>query len=942
MATYILPQVRVFQDLTIVPAVAANPLRAHISGGHAYLVRYAETDERASGRLDYYDGADTQVFPWPNQPVGSKIDQSYTKLWVKDALLRYFTDTIGAQSTITKTADYNNRIRSATVNFATNGVYDRSALLLDRDVRPGDVAKVRGRNGDGDSITLWTYVKSLLGDPVAAVVSPAETDANNLETQGLSVSYEQIAGDLNCVGLTPDAAAYNGLATGDANETYDILVLEGSVDGDYTTATIRVISGSGRDDVSSVNPSAEGVATAIGTRGLTVAFDLNAGAACSASAGAEEISANDLVVGQRWQVTVQQAFTEPVPTEGGAYTGANDTTYIITVSRGGKYADAVLPQVMVTTSNGVDSSGPTLVTSASGAIDVGTKGVEIEFTGTGLRKGDVYYIPVTGVKTGPMRTIELGHSLDTEIPADSEVDLTLFIRNPLLEIEQNREGFAPLTNWATSAEEIEVATGIVAFDPTWTDDGVPVALDLYSESSVAYGLMYVEYRAWLSDLCHEINGITDPGDLNTAISGPLHPDNPLKWGVFNAQSNANGSEVKYTSVCDPDDLESWVDVLGLLVGQSDTYGLVPLTRDRTILELYAAHVDSQSSPEQAMWRVLWANLDGMPEIPIVAAESTIPGHAVATTTDGEPALAIIIDNPQATGTQFTLLRVPADNASFLTNGTQAGDIVRASYTGDGFGNTVWTEYVIASVRSENELILTAGPSAALNLPAKIEVWRNLTATEEAAEIARIAGSFGSRRVRATWPDQIGSGATVMEGYFLNCALAGLVSGVLPHQGLTNLEISGFDDLSRTTRKFNRTQLDTMAAAGVWIVTQNVNTGDVYTRHALTVGDQNNLNEREEMVTRNVDSISFRFQQTFAPFIGICNVTPGVQIAIEQEIGKLIDTLKSESVRTTIGNQLIDADIVSFGPHTEFMDRYVLVLDCTIPYPLNNLDIHLVI
>ena len=49
MATYVLPQVLVFQDFTIQPAVAANPLSAHIAGGHAYLVRESESDEREFG-----------------------------------------------------------------------------------------------------------------------------------------------------------------------------------------------------------------------------------------------------------------------------------------------------------------------------------------------------------------------------------------------------------------------------------------------------------------------------------------------------------------------------------------------------------------------------------------------------------------------------------------------------------------------------------------------------------------------------------------------------------------------------------------------------------------------------------------------------------------------------------------------------------------------------
>ena len=51
MATYVLPQVLVFQDFTVQPAVAANPQSAHIAGGNAFLVRYDDSDEQALGDL---------------------------------------------------------------------------------------------------------------------------------------------------------------------------------------------------------------------------------------------------------------------------------------------------------------------------------------------------------------------------------------------------------------------------------------------------------------------------------------------------------------------------------------------------------------------------------------------------------------------------------------------------------------------------------------------------------------------------------------------------------------------------------------------------------------------------------------------------------------------------------------------------------------------------
>ena len=173
-------------------------------------------------------------------------------------------------------------------------------------------------------------------------------------------------------------------------------------------------------------------------------------------------------------------------------------------------------------------------------------------------------------------------------------------------------------------------------------------------------------------------------------------------------------------------------------------------------------------------------------------------------------------------------------------------------------------------------------------------------------------------------------------------LSGLSSGVVPHQGLTNLEIAGFDDITRTIDKFNRSQLDIMALAGVWIVTQDLNDGEVFSRHAVTTGDNEDLNQREEQITRNVDSISYLFARRFAPYIGISNVTPSMIDIIWAETRSAIEFLRSNGFVQRLGSQLIDAEITELRPHALLKDRIVLAIDLELPIPLNNLEIHLIV
>jgi len=943
MATYVLPQVLVFQDFTIQPSVPANPLSAHISGGHAYLCRYADEDERTFGGLGLYDNAVDTPSLWPNRPAGGIVDYSYTKLYIQNALLAYFSDPLSAGSNITVLANYSNRIRSDSVNFATNGAYARDPDLYDRNVAVGDVIRVRGiptgTGSTGQPVTLWTYVKGLVADEVAAIIEAASEDADNAATQSLAASITQTAGAENCVTATVDGSGYDGTPDGYISETYVIKVLDSSINGDFTTARLRVISGSGTDDQAEVIPAASGSPTAIGTRGLTVTFSDLDTAACSLSADNDAVSYDDLIAGQEFTASVDQSFTATTSTSSGTYSSTQDTTYIVEVTKGGEFA--ANPEISVTTTNGVDQSGPHVVTGTGVAIAIGTRGVEIEFgASAALNKGDRFYVEVQGIGSGPIRTIVLGQSLATSFAAGDEVGIDLYIRKPDLEVPANRTGFAPLTNWEQSETEITVKSGIIAYDSTWTDGGVALPLDVTSSADLNYGQVYVNYRAWLPTLANKVNSIIDVANIDD-ISGALTPDNPLKWGVYKALTNSNGTPVLYTAATDPNDVDTWDEVLAAILTRDDAYNLVPLTRNQTVFGLFQAHVNSSSSPTEGLWRVAWFNLPGLPEIPVVSAGSNVPGHMIATTTDGQPALATFQDDPFTTGTQYTIVRVTTNNANFIGNGVRAGDIVRGIYTGDGFGNYTYSEFVVDEVQSEDQLRVKTGPGAPQNVPAKIEVWRNLAATEEAVAIGNIAGAYNDRRVRATWPDLIEGDGLVQEGYFLNCALAGLASGVLPQQGLTHVEIGGFTSTQRTNDKFNKPQLDSMAVRGVWIVEQQLD-GEIFTRHAVTTGDYENINDREEMVTRNVDSISYRFKDYFAPFIGVSNVTPSMRDIILGGMEKLIRLLKVERVTPQLGGQLIDATVDRFFISEIFKDRYVAYINLQVPYALNNLEIHLVV
>jgi hypothetical protein len=155
-----------------------------------------------------------------------------------------------------------------------------------------------------------------------------------------------------------------------------------------------------------------------------------------------------------------------------------------------------------------------------------------------------------------------------------------------------------------------------------------------------------------------------------------------------------------------------------------------------------------------------------------------------------------------------------------------------------------------------------------------------------------------------------------------------------------VEVAGFDDFSRSYKYFNETQLNRLAEAGVWIVTEDKD-GTPFSRHALTT-DNLDLNRREEMIRRNVDSMSYLFLRRLRPFIGRTNATPSMVNRLRYEVKAIITFLASNGFTEELGSQLISGTIRTLQIHPLLKDRIEIVLDLVVPAPLNNIELHLVV
>jgi hypothetical protein len=274
---------------------------------------------------------------------------------------------------------------------------------------------------------------------------------------------------------------------------------------------------------------------------------------------------------------------------------------------------------------------------------------------------------------------------------------------------------------------------------------------------------------------------------------------------------------------------------------------------------------------------------------------------------------------------------------------RAGDTYRYNYGLDALGAQTYATDIVDTVISETQLKIVTGPTSPVSVAEKIEIWRTLSLAAQVDDLAS-KNSYGTRRCYNVigGNKNLADGFTDVDDMFLAAAFAGLRSGVAPHQGLTNVELSGFTSVPWTSVTLTGIERDALMNAAYWVVEQNsAGAGEVYCRKELST-DLTDLNTSEQMVTTNVDSVSYYLKAALAPYIGRTNNVDTVRNLIRGDIDAAFQVFFNNKT-PTLGSQLLDGtQILELRPHAVLKDRLVIKNRLVIPYALNNIDCYLVV
>ena len=436
--------------------------------------------------------------------------------------------------------------------------------------------------------------------------------------------------------------------------------------------------------------------------------------------------------------------------------------------------------------------------------------------------------------------------------------------------------------------------------------------------SIISGNIYAAYKALRTDLSGTIMTFNNPDDLVSQL-GDVTDNNPLGLACQIALANTVG-RVRAIAI-KSNDLAGHLDALTTAQGER-VYFLVPLSQDMSVISAYKTHALQMSTPVNAAWRVALVNTP-MPKTQSIGQyDATTPNS-----NSGNNATTLVSSSYVLT----------SSNATFIADGVQAGDTVvftAATATPSQAGS-----HTVVSVISNQQLIVNTSATATA---ISYYVTRSLSKTQTATAVAATSSNLNTSKVVHVQPDTVGvsvNGVTkYLPGYYLAAGLAGMGAGFPVQQGFTNIGVAGIEDLRNSNFYFSKTDLNTMAGAGTMLFVQDTQGGIPYCRHELTT-DMTTLNYRELLMVKELDFLSYFYDDKLKAFIGSWNITPSSLNTLRQTITAGSELLKSQSL-PKIGAVLLGYNIKTLAQDTINTDHVKATVSVAIGTPLNYVDLNL--
>jgi hypothetical protein len=613
-----------------------------------------------------------------------------------------------------------------------------------------------------------------------------------------------------------------------------------------------------------------------------------------------------------------------------AYTGTSSTAYVIEVVKGGLNDGAGLfpagTSLRVYDTNGLEPIQTINLTAAQTGTALGTRGLlmNINTSAVGfpdLATGDKFVVAVTA---SSLSATEFdGVVLDG--PAVNFSAFDAVTGRLSVDIRQTFTGEITSAN-AGDAVPFTVSDDKVTYDASL---GVVIATTVPTLAPFisGRGTLKVAFKAGVKPAA--VEGpvkVTSRAAISAGQLGELHIENDLAYGAYQALGGLGGQLPIHVLRTAEDTLAAFEAALRKIRGTDIHYAINPLTDSIETANAVALHCEEMSSPENMNFRRSYFGTDSPGQYTLWDKKND--GNYRKATLVGD---LVTVDAADAAVSNFTSAIAP----------TYVGDIIRFLSLSE--------DLVVTEVVSSTSVRVSGAPPTGVPVASSFQLIKPDTADNTIDFVISRSLSVENRRAVNVWCDRptalINGETTVVPSKFLASEISGLRCALRPQQGLTMTEVAGIDEAPAMYARFTPEQLDRCAAAGVLIVTQEIEGGEIFIRHQLTTQTDNGALQYEDNPGVVVDTFSFRIKDQFRGYLGKKNVTPATLAEIYADLKQLaieasqVETTEDESVGALIlgfSDESGQEGEVTVAVDGDLADKVRTFVNLRVALPLNGL------
>lgn len=930
---YYRPQDRIFQNLRNTATNAIKRQGALVIGPQ-YLL--AINDGRELPSFVFSSTGEALLYRHIENGVNAAVDLLTHKVDLGSVRLfgKELEATVATNITAASLASGTTNTLRSTSNFA--GSTGLEALLGGRQVQVGDLLVIRADNATAGSYvsadtTNYRKVRALLPKVVPSSVAAVTAAASNAvdNSTALSTANTQIVATSTTSGAYTVTAAptiaptalqklfeIGGRFNGKVGEEITLVCTTGGARG---TAVFRA---------SYTTLGAQENITPAGTD-PALTFTLPAlGSPVVALNHVGSMSQGDtirLILYPAHTANAASMFSVLNPT---AYTGSVSTAYVIEVVKGGDNVTGTLAagtQLRIYDTGGTEPVQTVNITTAILTAALGTRGLNFAVAtnapAADLVTGDKFIVPVTApsLSTTEFNGVVLDGPAVNPGAYDTgtgrlQIDVRQVFNGEITGV--NSVSGTPFVA-TSSAVTYESGLGVMAAKT------VPVLAAFVT----GRGNLTVSFRAAVKPgLLEGPIKVTSRADVAAGQLGELDVANDLAFAAYQALSGAGSTQIHVLRTSE-DTQEAYEAALKKVRGVDIHYALIPTTDDIEIANFVALHCEEMSAPEVMNFRRCYFGTDSPGQYILW---DTLPGGSYRRATLVGDLVEVHPDD------------AAASNFTSSVSPTYVGDIIRFLSLG--------TDLVVTEVISATSVRVSGAPALGVATPSAFQLVKPDTADNTIDYVIARSLSVANRRAVNVWCDRptalVNGVAVVMPMKFVAAEIAGLRSVLKPQQGLTMTEITTIHDAPAMFAKFTPEQLDRAAAAGVMIVTQDIEGGEIFIRHQLTTQTNNGALQYEDSPGVVVDTFSYRIKDKFRGYLGKKNVTPATLSEIYSDLKQLaIDASQVENAAT---DESIGALILGFSDEAgtegevtvevdgDLADKVRTFVNLRVALPLNGL------